>query len=255
MKTFGASALSSLALVLSSQAAVTLWAGYNLGETGSLGSNNLPQDYSGNGRHFDSPISGGSATLGTPGAYSGSSQYLSTAGTGSEGWYTNAGIASGLTDNFAFSIWANASTNTGATQGDIFTLGGSNGSFKLSLSPNGWAASAHGIAWISSANGASGTFTANLWTHLMLVRQSGTTTFYINDVPSGTYAGAPTNGSLHLSVSPGGATYFDGLLDDARVVTFDSSDSFFSIRAALVPEPTVSLLSCLGGLALLRRRR
>lgn len=256
MKLPTATILASVATLASSNAAIALFAGYKLGETGSLGANNSPLDYSGNGRNIPNPISGSAATVGTSGAYSGSTHHLSTAGTGNEGWYGPNVSGTLPADNFGFSVWVQAATNTAATQGDAFTLGGGTGAFKLSLAPNGWAASSHGVAWIGGNDGVTGTFAANTWTHLMMIRYNGTTTFYINDVARGaTYGGAPTHGDFHMSVNPGGSVYFDGLLDEARVVTFAGSDSVADIRAALIPEPSAALLGGLGLLALLRRRR
>lgn len=256
MKTTITSSLLFAAALATSQGAVTLFAGYHLGESGSLGANNRPQDYSGNGRNITNEISGSSATVGSPGAYAGSSNFLDTSAASNVGWYgpNLSGVLA--TDNFGFSIWAKASANTAANQGDVFTLGGANGAFKLSLATNGWASSSHNVSWIGPSGGVTGSFAADTWTHLMLIRYNGVTTFYINDVAqSGTYAGGPTMGDIHLSVDPGGATYFDGGLDEARIVTFAGTDSLSSVRAALIPEPGAALLGGLGLLGLLRRRR
>lgn len=239
-----------------SHGAITLFAGYKLGESGSLGTNNLPQDYSGNGRHVTNAINGGAATVGSPGAYSGSANHLSTAVGGDQGWYgPNLNTLSLPTDNFGFSIWVQAAANNSGTYGDVFTLGGGNGAFKLSLESNGWGASAHNVAWISAADGIGGSFVANTWTHLMLIRQNGTATFYINGTASGTTGTTPAHGDIHLSVNPGAVRYFDGLMDEARIVTFAGTDSLTDIKASLVPEPSAALFGGLGMLFLLRRRR
>ena len=238
--------------------AVVLYAEYHLGEAGSLGSNNLPQDSSGNGRNLTSAISGTNASVGTSGVFApGSTAYLDTSVGTNEGWYSSNLFTSLPTDNFAFGVYASAATLSGAT-GDIFTVGGSNGSFKLSLASNGWASSAHNVAWIGGDGGVSGSFAANTWVHLAMIRASGTTTFYINGIPQGsTYAGVPVNDTPHLSVDPGGATYFDGRIDEARVVTFTSGESTTNVLNALqaVPEPSALALGALASLALVRRRR
>ena len=256
-----ASVLLILGLAVpAARATITTYAEYHLGEAGSLGSNNLPQDTSGNGRNFTSAINGGYTSVGNAAFHAlaaNSTAYLDTSLTGNEGFYSSALFTSLPTDNFAFGVYASAATLSGAT-GDIFTVGGSNGSFKLSLASNGWASSAHNVAWIGGDGGVSGSFAANTWVHLAMIRASGTTTFYINGIPQGsTYAGVPVNDTPHLSVDPGGATYFDGRIDEARVVTFTSGESTTNVLNALqaVPEPSALALGALASLALVRRRR
>lgn len=249
--------LTTLLPVYSATGAITVYAEYHLGETGSLGASNRPLDSSGNGRDMVNEINGSAATVASAGVYAANSTaYLSTAGGGSEGWYSSGLFNTLPTDNFAFGIFARAAS-LGSTEGDVFTLGGGNGGFKLSMNSNGWAASAHNVAWISPANGVPGSFAANTWVHLAMIRSGGTTTFYIDGTPQGTYAGAPTHDTPHFSVDPGGSKYFDGLIDEARVLTFTSGESTTNILNSLqgVPEPSATLLGGIGLLGLLRRRR
>jgi hypothetical protein len=66
----------------------------------------------------------------------------------------------------------------------------------------------------------------------------------------------PVINTPHLSVDPGGFVYFDGHLDEARVVTFTSGESTANILNTLtIPEPSSAALLGLGGLALVLRRR
>lgn len=237
----------------SAQAAVTVIHEYKLGEAGSLGANNLPQDNVGTA-DFTNAIGGASASVGTTGVFApGSTAYIDTSSATNTGWY-GADFSSVPADNFGMGVYARASS---INVGDIFTTGGATNTFKVSMGTNGWAASSNGTAWIGSANGVSGSFTADQWVHLALVRQSGTTTFYIDGVANGTFGGAPVHGQSHISVSPGGGSYFDGHIDEARVVTFTASDSTTDILNGLqaIPEPSSTALLGLGGLALILRRR
>lgn len=251
-------AIGMLLPVYSATGAVTVYAEYHLGETGTLGANNRPLDSSGNGRNMVNEISGSAATVASAGVYAATSTaYLSTAGAGSEGWYSSGLFTTLPTDNFAFGVFARAAS-LGGPEGDVFTLGGNNGSFKLSLAGNGWAASAHNVAWIAATNGVSGSFAADTWVHLAMIRSGGTTTFYINGAAQGsTYGGTPVHDTPHISVAPGGGSYFDGNIDEARVVTFTSGESATNILNTLqgVPEPSAALLGGIGLLGLLRRRR
>jgi hypothetical protein len=258
---------AALALTLAcSNAAIVVVAEFHLGEAGSLGANNVPLDSASGGspsgsQNISNEISGAAGTVGTSGVYApGSTAYLDTSGAGNEGWYDGSSTLGSLaTDNFGFGIFVRAAS-LGATQGDVFTLGGGQDSFKLSLSGNGWAASSHNRAWIGTDNGISGSFTANQWVHLALVRTSGTTTFYINGTTQATYGGNPVHNAMHLSVAPGGSSYFDGHMDEARVVTFDAADvgaGNINVLNALqgIPESSTTLLGAVSVILLLRRRR
>lgn len=221
-----------------SDAAITKYAEYHLGETGSLaGANLIPQDSSGNNRHLTTAISGNTATV-SPSAITapGSSQYVDTRPAANQSWFAS-NLYNGLaTDNFAMGVYAAAPTQAGST-GDVFTLGGANSAFKISLGSNGWAASSHNISWIGTANGIAGSFKPNQWVHLALIRKGGVTTFYIDGVAKATYNGAPVHNSPHMAVSPGGASWFNGRVDEARVLTFDATDTEQDILAALGGNP------------------
>jgi hypothetical protein len=255
---FVATLASVISFACEAKGAVSIFVEYRLGEAGSLGANNIPQDSSGNARPIINAINGGSAAAVAGGAHAGSTHSLDTSGVGNEGWYApNLATLSFPTDNFAFGIWARAGAAAG-NQGDVLTAGGANGAYKLSLASSGWAASAHNVSWIGSANGVTGSFTADTWTHLMMVRQSGTTSFYINGIAQGTYGTAPVLGDIHLSVAPGGSAYFDGLLDEARFVTLAPTDTFDDIRSTVqfgvIPEPSSLMALTITGLALMGRR-
>ncbi|WP_035615742.1 autotransporter-associated beta strand repeat-containing protein [Haloferula sp. BvORR071] len=231
------SSIIACLLATASRAAVIPYAEYHLGEAGSLGSSNKPQDATGNNRNFSDDINGGSATVGStdfhPNA-TGSTAYLDTSNTSiNDGWYSGNMYSTLPTENFAFGIFARASANASANQADIFTLGNVGGSHKISLENNGWSASAHNINWIAPPGGVTGSFTPNVWVHLAIIRTGGVSTFYIDGVAHGTYNGSVAHASPHMSVSPGGGSYFDGQLDEARVVTFTPGETTANILAAL----------------------
>lgn len=118
------------------------------------------------------------------------------------------------------------------------------------------AASASGASWIGPVNGVSGSFAANSWVHLAVIRSAGVATFYINGIAqTGTYGGVPVQGVSHLSVNPGGTVLFDGLLDEARVVTFTSGESNSIVLNRLTGVPEPSSASLLGGLGLMGLHR
>jgi len=247
---------ASLAAVASSPAAVTLYAEYLLGESGSLGALNRPLDSSGNSRNFTDEINGANTSVLTTGVEApGSTAYLSTAGTGDEGWF-GADLSLLATDNFAFGIYLRS--NTSDTRGNAFLLGGADGAFGVGLSNNGWSAGSFDVAWIGPSQGVNNSFVANTWTHLAVIRSGGTSTFYIDGAAqTGTFTGVPVHGSGRLSVEPASSgRFFDGDMDSARVVTFTAGESASNVINALqVPEPTSALLVGLGGLGLLLRRR
>ena len=236
-------------------AAVTVYAEYLLGEPLSLGTNNLPLDSVG-GRDFTDAINPAGAIIGSPGAHAGSTAFMDTSSAVNAGYYNLGSFSSLPTDNVAIGVYARASAIGGNT-GTIFGTG-AGGGLDLSLAGNGWAGSIFGVSWVGPADGVVGSFVADTWVHLALVRADGLTTFYIDGVPQGAaVAAAPANSSPHLSVSPGGGSFFDGGIDDARAVTFDSGESTAAVLDALrgIPEPSSAALVGAACLALVRRRR
>lgn len=233
-----ASSLFTAFLTVQTHAAVAVYAEYRLGESGSLaGTNQLPRDSSGGNRHVTESINGNTVGILTSAITApGSTRCIDTRATSpNQGWYAPNNISTLATDNFAVGVYASAPALGNA---DVISLGGINNAFKLSLGTNGWAASSHNIAWIGNPGGIPGSFKANQWVHLALVRRSGVTTFYIDGVAqSGTYSGSPSHNTLHLAVNPGGSLYFNGRVDEARIVTFDPADTVEDIFAVLGAPP------------------
>ncbi len=248
-------AVGALACLPEARAAISLYAEYHLGESGSLGASNIPLDAVG-GRHIDNAIDGASASVGGGGGYAGSTAFLDTSNPANSGFYHPSNFSDLANDNFAIGVYAKASSLDAANHGTIFGTG--EGGLDLALHANGWAGSFFNVAWIAEPGGVTGSFTPDTWAHLALIRADGVTTFYIDGVAQpGTSMIVPTNGLPHLSVSPGGASFFDGGIDEARVVTFDSGESTGAILNALsgVPEPSTFAFMAVACLALVRRRR
>jgi hypothetical protein len=182
-RTIGPCTITAILLgTAASHATIIPYADYPLGEAGSLGGSNKPQDISGHGRNFGADVNGGSAVVGSasfhPNAL-GSTAYLDTSNSANEGWYSG-GLFNNLpTNNFAFGVFARAASLSGTTA-DVFTTGDTPGAFKLSLDGNGWGASCHFVDWI----GSSGAFQPNTWVHLALIRSAGVTTFYVDGARS-----------------------------------------------------------------------
>ena len=236
-------------------AATTLYAEYHLGEPGSLGASNEPLDAVGS-RNIDTTINPSPVTIGGPGARAGSSAFLDTSDPADSGYYHTSNFSDLPTDNFAIGVYARAMALIGANQGTVFGTG--DGGFDISLQANGWAGSIFNVAWVGEPGGVTGSFTPDTWTHLALVRADGISTFYIDGVAQdGTFDGAPVNSLPHVSVSPGGGSYFDGGIDEIRVVTFDSGEPISSVLGGLtaVPEPSSLSLLLVGFMATLGRRK
>lgn len=255
-KAFSSAACFAILLLgsASARAAITIFAEYHLGEALSLGTNNLPLDSVG-GRDLTDSITPAGVTVGSPGAYAASVAFMDTSAASDSGYYALGNFSSLPTNNVAIGVFAKASAITGNI-GTVFSTG-DGGGFDLALHANGWAGSLFNVNWVGPAGGVTGSFTADTWVHLALIRADGVTTFYIDGVPQGTLATAPAHSSPHISVSPGGGSYFDGGIDEARAVFFDSGEATSAVLATLqgVPEPSAIAFFGIGCLGFVRRRR
>lgn len=237
MKIFACFTFIAVAVAFNAAGRVMVAHEFRLGEIASLAPfDNRPLDSVGSAI-FPNAINGDDARVETFGVYaSGSTAYLNLE-TGTNAGFYGADFSSFENDNFAIGIFARASRHF---IGDIFSTGGPsvNGAFKLSLDSNGWAASAHGVSWIGSPRGTSGSFSPNEWVHLAIIRKQGQARFYINGISQGaSYAGIPQINQGHLAVAPSATSYFQGHIDEARIVTFDDNDSIDLILRALMERP------------------
>ena len=97
-----------------SNAAITVFAEYHLGEPLSLGTNNLPLDSIG-GHDFTDSINPGPVTIGSPGAYAGSAAFMDTSSAANSGYYNVGNFTSLPNNNVAIGVFARASAIAGST--------------------------------------------------------------------------------------------------------------------------------------------
>ena len=186
---------------------------------------------------------------------------LSMAFNGTADQYQNAsGVASTLTDNFGIEAWVKSNGSTSGNAAIAYNGNSSN---------SGWGiyrfGGSYGLLYGGNiAANASPISTA--WTELALVRDNGTTTFYVNGVASSTTTTGPNlpTGSVAIGGNPLGSLspppqgvpqeFFGGEIDEVRIFSFAPGafavgDLTLPPPPPLVPTPVLSLRS-LGLLAL-----
>lgn len=235
-------------LLTSASAAITVQAHYQMGEAGTLGANNKPLDSSGNGYDLETNIS--STTVDTTTPAPGSTAASDFSG-GNIGYYGTT-YDSLPTNNYGIEVWAriadlNASNSAGYNFAGV-NFGWRNG--------QGFAGAVTNVTWVGGSYMPAST---SEWVHLAIVQDAGITTFYVNGVANGgTSASAHTQtNEVHLGVTPGGASFLNGSLDDARIFTFTAGqfDPNTDLLVSEVPEPSSLALFSLGSLALMLRRK
>ncbi|WP_035613283.1 LamG-like jellyroll fold domain-containing protein [Haloferula sp. BvORR071] len=221
-------------LATAARATVFPYAEYHLGEAGSLsGTLKYPQDSSGAGRHFTSNANNTSVPV---------SSSVSPAATGStaclqpqdDQCWGAGGIFYNLpTNDFAFGVFAQAPALPPPGHRMVFALGDSAGAFGLGLTQNGWTAL---VYQGTGADGLPGNFTPNTWVHLAVIRTNNESRFYINGVDQGTaFTRQPVHSYPQLARSWNSFSNppFQGLIDEARVVTFPAGEPTAKILAEL----------------------
>ncbi|MDB6019791.1 MAG: Fibronectin type domain protein, partial [Pedosphaera sp.] len=121
------------------------------------------------------------------------------------------------TDNFGLEMWVKPAGTTGsqclAYNGDP---GGSG--WGLLLIDGTYQVLFGNVAFFGSAPA-----TADVWTHLALVRDSGVATLYVNGIAAATLNDGPLvpQGSFAIATTPPGTSdFFTGLMDEVRLFTF-----------------------------------
>lgn len=176
-------------------------------------------------------------------------------------------------DNLGFEIWAkttqsvafNAPDSTGnpATGQAVHLIGNSSNDSGIEIGTVGtsYYAAISNVAFVGFS-----TIADNVWTHLALVRDNGTASFYVNGALVASSVAVPNavteNGgaNAHFGVSAGGFTGYQGLADQARFFSFNAGEfqvSDLNYVVQLVPAPAAlpAGLILLGAMAIQRRRK
>ncbi|HEY1122152.1 MAG TPA: LamG domain-containing protein, partial [Haloferula sp.] len=221
----------ALSLVMTAAAEVTTLRHYRLGENDSGASDGSPLTTSGN--------AAGSDPLSLSGAAAYSADVVANGFTATElcadfdgATLATGSVISGPTDNFGIEVWAKPGVASGSR---ILAYNGATGG-------SGWGIFQNGGQFKALFGGrqifGESPVTEGAWTHLALVRASGTATFYVNGVPAGSTTIAPNApaGFFMVGAAAGGpsvAEYFDGLLDEVRIFSFEPER--FSRNDLLLP--------------------
>ena len=140
--------------------------------------------------------------------FNGTSQYLSNA------------IVSTAVDNFGLEVWVKPNATDSGNRTIIYNGNPiANGWGIIQRAGTEYRGSLGGMTAFGPATAAAG-----VGAHLALVRDNGTTTFYVNGVASGTSVGVPSpaTNSFMIGAHPqfGANTWFNGAVDEVRVFTF-----------------------------------
>jgi len=239
-----------LAGALSASAAINVQAWFHLGESGTL-PGGLPLDSSGNGNNMNDGFSESASartSANSPGGPLGTSGWTSTE---SSEWGRNGDVIIAARDgyyvsgdNFGIEAWVlpfgngynvfccESSDNYTA---QIFASGGDSTGFFLGVKNNQDGTYSFVADIVTDASGVvqvgdAVPLVTNGWTHLAVVRNNGTNTFYVNGQPSGVSTtdipstNAPTGtgsqAGMRLGASGGDQIAYRGLIDEARAFTF-----------------------------------
>ena len=201
---------SSPATVSLRQFVVNAW--YRMGEEG-VGANNRPLDSSGWNYHFQSDSNGAAVQVRGSGAAPGSSSYYVF--NGANQGFTVTGFDA-PEDNVGVEAWVQAHDLSQLGR-QIFGTGGNTEGITL-LYHGGLASAIGNVVGIGPNYIPSST---NEWVHVAVVRDSGTTTFYVNGAARSSSTATPYNATItRMAVNNDGITFFKGAVDEARIFIF-----------------------------------
>ncbi len=189
---------------------------YRMGD-GGHGASNLPLDSGPGGLHFIHAI--GSATITPNGGGFDDDAYYSFNGI-DQAYYD---IGYDLPeDNIGIELWVRTS-DLAQNNRNVFGNGSNLDGIHIGFdaASGGWFGAVANVAFVG-ATGA-GDYAAGEWIHLALVRDNGTSTFYVNGAPRGSSTAVPNNATVvHMAVNAGGSpgNYFGGDIAEARILFF-----------------------------------
>jgi hypothetical protein len=149
--------------------------------------------------------------------------------------YATGTLLTGMSSGFVLELWAKADNTTGSK---VLAYNGN-------TSLNGWGIVQVGLAYEALFGGITlfgwGLATPNAWTHLALVHDSGTTTFYVNGVAAGSTTNAPNpaTGNFQIGANNLHGETFVGDLDEVRVFGFGGA--FYSTNLLYFQTPSFAL--------------
>ena len=269
MRTNIIAAAAFLAAALSSSASVSVQAWYHLGEPGTL-PGGLPLDSSGNGNHMNDGFSEFESvhiSPNTPGGPLGSSGWTSTA---SSEWGRSGDVIIAARDeyyvsgeNFGIEAWVQPFGNgynvfccesSHNFTAQIFASGADSTGFYLGVKNNQDGTYSFVAAVITDTNGVAQVgdplpLVTDSWTHLAVVRNNGTNTFYVNGAPHGSVTtdtpstnvptGTGLQNGMRLGASGGDQVAYRGLIDEARAFTFNPGQ--FAVADLLYPSASATV--------------
>jgi hypothetical protein len=253
-----------LAGALTCSASIHIEAWYHLGEPGTL-AGGLPVDSSGNGNNMNDGFSEFETvhpSADTPGGPLGTSGFVST---NSSEWGRSGDVIIAARDgyyvsgdNFGIEAWVLPFGNgynifccesAHDYTAQIFASGGDSTGFYLGVRRDITNETYSFVAAvITDTNGVARIgdplpLVTNAWTHLAVVRNNGTNTFYVNGLPHGastidtpstnTPTGTGSQSGMRLGASGGDQLAYRGLIDEARAFTFTLGE--FSVTNLLYP--------------------
>lgn len=252
----------------SASASINVQAWYHLGEPGTL-PGGLPLDSSGNGNNMNdgfSEFESVHVNPNTPGGPLGTSGVTSTA---SSEWGRSGDVIIAARDqyyvsgdNFGIEAWVLPFGNgynifccesAHNYTAQIFASGGDSTGFFLGVKNNQDGTYSFTASVITDTNGVVQIgdplpLVTNGWTHLAIVRDRGTNTFYVNGLPHGASTidapstNAPTGtgsqNGMRLGAAGGDQLAYRGLIDEARAFTF--SPGQFSVTNLLFPSASAT---------------
>ena len=255
--------IAALGLSLPAHSAVTTMSYWSLGEGATVGQDSSSAN-DGETNNFNS--STGTAILSAaPSGVAGSTAYAHTSGADFQGmWMFGVGSDNQTipVDNWGVQFMVRSTNHASIGISDYraaFGMAeGVSGGLVIETANIGgtvyWDVNRQGIQNLIVPRNALTTVT-DVWTALALVKDGGTTNFFVNGQLAGnTTTAYNTSGLFAFGLQQNiGTRGFQGDFDEASFFTFNAGE--FDAATDLIPEPSATLLGALGCLTLWRRKR